>query len=282
MLPVHLGPAGKPLSMKNQKIEVAPRFLKEIGLNAMEYEAVRGVRITREKAYKLGEEARKNDILLSIHAPYFINLASSKNKVIEASISRLIKSIEAASWMNAYIVVFHLGYYGEYNRNEALRKVINSLKQVIEYRNTMGYKRIILGPETAGKKSQIGGLEEIINISSLLDNVRPVIDWAHLHARSNGKLINSIDNVIEVIEIIEKNLGGEAVNPLHSHFSKIEYSSKGEIRHHSLKEKEYGPCFETVCKGLCETGINSVVISESPLLEIDALEMKKICNRICG
>ncbi|WP_052833667.1 TIM barrel protein [Staphylothermus hellenicus] len=98
----------------------------------------RTVRITRDKAYKLGE-ALKNNILLSIHAPCFINLACSKDKVVEASISRIIRSIEAASWMNAYIVVFHPGYYGGYSRSEALRKKLLIIwNNLLIFRNRMG------------------------------------------------------------------------------------------------------------------------------------------------
>ena len=104
------GPAGKPISYRGDMIGV-PEYLYSIGLNALEYQAVRGVRIGEEKARRLGEESKKYNILLSMHAPYYINLGSPKESTVEASIRRLKESIQASYWMNAVIVVFHPGYY---------------------------------------------------------------------------------------------------------------------------------------------------------------------------
>ncbi len=277
------GPAGKPISIKSSDIVKAPSFLREIGLSAMEYEAVRGVRINEEKARILGREASKNNIVLSLHAPYFINLASSKNSVVEASITRLNESVKASMWMNSYIVVFHPGYYRDaLSRKEALKKVIANLKPVIEYRSEIGAENIWLGPETTGKTTQIGDLDETIIISHSLERVKPVIDWAHLYARYQGRFITSVDDVLMVIEKLERELGRYAVKPLHMHFSRIEYGRGGERKHHTLDEKEYGPEFEYICRGLVETGVEAVVISESPVLELDALVMKNMCDNICG
>ncbi|MET1159921.1 MAG: deoxyribonuclease IV [Thermoprotei archaeon] len=277
------GPAGKPVSMKSSDITKAPEFLREMGLNAMEYEAVRGVKISEEKARLFGEKARENDVVLSLHAPYFINLASSKKSTIEASIKRLNESVQASMWMGAYIVVFHPGYYKDApSKKEALERVVENLKPVIEYRNSINAKNVWLGPETTGKASQVGDLDEVIEISKRLEGVKPVIDWAHLYARYEGKFITSVDDVIKVIDMLEKELGEYVVKPLHTHFSRIEYGKGGERKHHVLAEKDYGPEFEHVCKALTETGVEAVIISESPILEQDALVMKEICSRLCG
>lgn len=276
------GPAGKPITLKSTDILRAPSFLKEMGLNAMEYEAVRGVNIREEKARTLGAEARANGIKLSLHAPYFINLAG-KREVIDASIKRLNESVEAAYWMNAYIVVFHPGYYKDaISKKDALRKVVESLKNVVEYRLQIGARNVWLGPETTGKTSQVGDMNEVIEMSRSLDGVRPVVDFAHIYARSGGKFILSKEDVIRVIEGIEKELGSWALKPLHVHFSKIEYGKGGEIEHHNLDEEKYGPNFAHVCSALCETRVDAVIISESPILEQDALVMLKMCKEICG
>jgi len=276
------GPAGKPITLKSADILRAPSFLREMGLNAMEYEAVRGVNIREDKARAFGNEARANGVKLSLHAPYYVNLAGRKD-VIEKSIRNLNESIEASHWMGAYVVVFHPGYYKDApSKRDALRKVIENLKPVVEYREQINAKNVWLGPETTGKTSQIGDLEEVIEIALSVENTRPVIDFAHLYARSGGKFITSKDHVLHVIETIETRIGTWALKPLHVHFSKIEYSKGGEREHHNMSEEEYGPDFKHVCSALCETGVDAVIISESPVLEQDSLVMLNMCREICG
>ncbi|WP_440060283.1 deoxyribonuclease IV [Thermogladius sp. 4427co] len=269
--------------MKSADILKAPEFLRSIGLDAMEYEAVRGVNISEEKARAFGAEAEKYDIKLSLHAPYFINLSSRNEKTVQASIERLKQSILASYWMGAYVVVFHPGYYKDMpSREDALRAVIENLKPVAEFRDSLGAKNVWIGPETTGKTSQVGDVDETIEICSRVEGARPVVDWAHIYARSGGKFIVSKDDVISVVEKIEKVLGEWAVKPLHMHFSKIEYGKGGEREHHTLGEAEYGPDFEIVCSALTELGVEGIFISESPILEQDALVMKEICARVGG
>jgi len=276
---IRFGPAGKPISMKSADILEAPAFLHSIGLDAMEYEAVRGVKIDEIKARMFGEEAHKNDIVLSLHAPYAINLASKNEATVKASIERLIDSVRAAHWMNAYIVVFHPGYYSGLDRREALECIITNLKSVTEIAKEVG---VWLGVETTGRISQVGDLDEVIVISSKLERVKPIIDWAHLYARHGGTFIANIDDVIKVIERLEREVGEHSIRPLHSHFTKVEFNRSGEVRHRTLSERDYGPEFRYVCAGLIEVGVESVIISESPLLELDALAMKRVCLEMCS
>ncbi|MCS7128237.1 MAG: TIM barrel protein [Sulfolobales archaeon] len=275
------GPAGKPVSYRGS-IQGVPRFLREMGLNAFEYQAVRGVRISEEQAKELALEAVKNGVLVSLHAPYFINLSSLSESTLRASIERLCESVRASKHMNAYVTVFHPGYYKGSTPREALSRAINSLKKVEEFRNSIDASNVWLGPETVGKTSQLGSLRENIEICRAISNCRPVIDWAHIYARTRGGLITSIDHVIKVVEEVEVELGSKPIKPLHMHFSKIEYGKGGEREHHALSEVEYGPSFELVCEGLTQVGVEGVFISESPLLEKDALLMKDLCSKICG
>lgn len=277
------GPAGKPISMKSSDILKAPQFLREIGLNAMEYEAVRGVKISESKARAFGEEASKHGVLLSLHAPYYVNLASAKKSIVEDSVRRIIESVQASAWMNSYVVVFHSGYYKDApSKREALEWVIKSLRKVVDYMSENKIGNTWLGPETTGKTTQVGDLSEVIEIARRVERTRPVVDWAHLYARHGGKLITSVDDVLRVVETIEKELGDYAVKPLHTHFSRIEYSRGGEREHHTLAEKDYGPEFSNVCRALCEAGVDAVVISESPILEQDAIVMRNVCSEVCG
>jgi len=274
---IRFGPAGKPLDFKGS-MEKVPAYLASIGLDALEYEAVRGVRISEAKARRLGEEAGKHGVVLSMHAPYYINLGSPDDSVVERSLKRLRDAMLASEWMGAYAVVFHPGYIkGNKTRQEALKRVISSLQRLEEELEGV-VRKPELAPETTGKVSQVGDLGETIEICRSLRRCRPAVDWAHLYARSEGGFVRSVDEVIRAIELIERELGTRAVRPLHTHFSKIEYGRGGEREHHTLSEEGYGPDWRVVCRAYLETGIDAVVISESPILDRDALLMKRICE----
>ncbi|GAB6148685.1 deoxyribonuclease IV [Stetteria hydrogenophila] len=274
---IRFGPAGKPLDFKGA-IEKAPEYLASIGLDAMEYEAVRGVRVSEEKARRLGEEAEKYDVKLSMHAPYYINLSSPDEGVVERSLERLRAAMVASDWMKAYAVVFHPGYVkGNKTRREAVDRVVDALARLLEeLKGRVAHPE--LAPETTGKASQVGDLDEVVEICRRVERCRPAVDWAHLYARREGGFVRSVDEVVKAIEFIERELGSRAVRPLHTHFSKIEYGKGGERRHHTLEEEGYGPDWRIVCRAYIETGIDAVVISESPILDKDALVMKRICE----
>lgn len=275
---LRFGPAGKPTSFKGS-IEKVPAFLAAIGLDALEYEAVRGVRIREEKARLLGVEAKKHDIILSMHAPYYINLASPDPSVVERSINRIIEAMIAAEWMGAYAVVIHTGFYkGNKSKKEALAKAIEAYKRVLQGLPEW-VKTPDISPEVMGKKTAIGDIDEVIEICLELGRrCRPTIDWAHLYARYQGNYVISEGDVLKVIESFENNLGKRSVDPLHTHFSKIEFGPGGEREHHTLSEEKFGPDWKVVCRAYLQTGINATIISESPILEKDALLMKKICE----
>ncbi len=274
---IRFGPAGKPIEFKGDMVRV-PEFLRSIGLDALEYEAVRGVRISEDKARRLGEAAESSGILLSMHAPYYVNLSSPDPDVVSRSLKRLYDSMVASEWMGAYAVVVHPGYYkGNSSREEAVKRVIESFNKLVESLPSW-VTRPEIAPETMGKTSQVGSLEEVVEICSNTPRCRPCVDWAHLYARAEGKFVVSVDQVVKTVEYIERNLGSKAVRPLHTHFSKIEYGRGGERMHHTLAEEEYGPEWSIVCRAYRETGITAVVISESPILEKDALVMKRICE----
>jgi deoxyribonuclease-4 len=135
-----------------------------------------------------------------------------------------------------------------------------------------------LGPETMGRISQFGSLDEIISLCENLDNIQPVIDWAHLHARDRGRF-KTIDDYRKVLIEIENRLGSNELKNLHCHFTKIEFTDKGEKCHHTLDEKDYGPDFEMLAEVIKEFNLSPVIISESPILDVDAIKMKEILMR---
>jgi deoxyribonuclease-4 len=273
------GPAGVPPTFKVMKVTLAdvPRLLREEGLDAFEYQAVRwGAKpqIRREDAEKLGVKAKENDVWLSLHGSYFINFCGGKDTV-EASKQRLIACATAADWMKAHTVVFHAGFYGKKPQKEAFTCCSEAVKAVVENMKTLGIKSVKIGPETMGKPSQFGSLDEVLSLCEEVEQTQPVIDWAHLHARDEGRF-RTIDDFRKVIEEIERRLGTDAVKNMHCHFTKVEFTDKGEKRHHIMDETAYGPDFTMLAKVIAEYKLNPIIISESPILDMDAMKMRDI------
>lgn len=273
------GPAGVPPLFRAMGADLlaVPALLREEGLDAFEYEAVRWGKIPQIKqaeAEKLGLEAKRNDVLLSVHGSYYINLAGEKD-VLEASKQRLIACASAAEWMGAYVAVFHPGFYGKIGKSSAFKKCVESLKDVVKTMESLGIRNVKLGAETMGRHVQLGSLEEILNICAEVDRTQLVIDWSHLHARGMGRFRTRLD-FRSVIEEVEKKLGIEAARNMHCHFTKIEFTEKGEKRHHVLDEKKYGPNFQLLAETISEFRLRPVVICETPMLDIDAVKMKNI------
>jgi len=273
------GPAGIPQSFRKLKAAVpdVPELLRQEGLDAFEYQAVRWggkPQIQREVAETLGAEAEKNNVWLSVHASYFINFCGEED-VIEASKERLIACVTVAQWMDAHIVVFHPGFYGKNSPKEAFTKCLDALKDAVKHIKTLGIRNVKIGPETMGRKSQFGSLEEILKLCDQLEQIQPVIDWAHLHARAGG-LFKTVNDFREVVEKIENMLGSDAVKNMHCHFTKVEFTDKGEKRHHTLDNAEYGPEFSMLAKIIAEFKLRPVIISESPVLDVDAIKMRNI------
>jgi deoxyribonuclease-4 len=276
------GPAGVPPPFRiiGAKLSDVPGLLREEGLDALEYEAVRWgqkPQIKQQDAENLGREAEKNDVLLSLHGSYFINL-SGKKEVVEASKRRLIACATAAQWMGAYVVVFHPGFYGRVEKSYAFRNCIAAIRDVIEKMNSLGIQKVKLGPETMGRLFQLGTMDEILTICETVEQTQLVIDWSHLHARSKGRF-KKVDDFRSVVEEAEKRLGTEAARNMHCHFSKIEYTDKGERRHHILEEARYGPDFQMLAEVIAEFNLRPVIICETPILDIDAMKMRDILRK---
>ncbi len=269
------GPAGNPIGFNGQTVEVCG-YIRELGLDAYEYQATYGVRIQKQSALKLKKNAKKNDIKVSMHAPYYINLSAQKDDVLERSIDRLVQSARAAEWMGAYRIVFHPGFYTKFTPQEALNRCKFAISKLMDDLDSLGIKNFTFAPETTGKRSQLGNLDEIIDICDSFDNFSPTIDFGHLHARGRG-CIKELDDYFKILRKLEDVLVdvGKKVQPLHCHFTKIEYTDAGERKHHVLNETEFGPPLDLLLETLIECGWYATIICETPFLERDALIMKQ-------
>jgi deoxyribonuclease-4 len=276
------GPAGVPPSFRFVKADLAdvPRLLQEEGLDAFEYEAVRWGKkpqIKKEDAEELGSAAKENDVWLSLHGSYFINFCGSE-QIVEASKQRLIACATAAKWMNAHVVVFHPGFYGEKSSRQAFDMCLKALQETVEAIKSLGISDVKIGPETMGRLYQLGSLDEILRLCEMVEQTQLVIDWSHLHARDQGRF-RTVDDFRRIVENVESRLGTEVVKNMHCHFAKIEFTKHGEKRHHTMEETHYGPEFEMLAEVISEFRLKPVVISESPILDIDATRMRDILQK---
>jgi len=276
------GPAGVPpmFRLMGADLPDVPRLLREEGLDALEYEAVRWgpkPQIRQELAEKLGAAARENDVRLSLHGSYYINL-SGKRDVVEASKRRLIASATAADWMGAYVMVFHTGFYGRFEKDFAFKTFLNALKEVSAEMQNLGL-RVKLGPETMGRKFQVGTLDEILTLCEEVEGTQLVVDWAHLYALHQGSL-KKTEDFRAIVEKVEEKLGTEALRSMHCHFSKIEFTIQGEKRHHTLDEERYGPDFRLLAEVIADFQMHPTMICESPILDVDARKMQAMLNKV--
>lgn len=222
------GVAGFPPAFEEttSKRELIFEWLAELGLDAMEYQAVYGVKTPRDKAERLGALAREFDIEMSLHAPYYVNLASADEAVQKRSIERMVKAVRLVKWLGGSRVIFHPGgFKGE--REKAVNTIISNLK-IVEKKH--GIEGVFLYPETGGKVGQLGTTDELVTICSEVETAFPCIDWAHEHARSGGSL-KTVKDFRAVLETLEKGLGRRALKKMHSHYSQISFTLKGEKAH---------------------------------------------------
>lgn len=269
---VIFGPAGKPLDFKGQAFK-SSKYLKEHGLQAFEYQSTYGVKIGEESAKVLKNESKKCNILVSMHGPYYINLASKEEEKIDKSIERLIQSARAGEWMGAYRIVFHPGFYSNRKKEKVLKIAKDTITKLLDKCEGEGLKDFTFAPETTGKRSQLGNLDEIIDICQSFDHFEPTIDFAHIHARGRG-ILNKKEDYNCIFSKLEDNLD---IDRLHCHFTTIEYTHAGEKKHHTLSEEdEYGPHIKDLLKNLIENDWKATIICETPLIDKDACKMKEI------
>ena len=258
------GPAGNSDSFsKAYKSSLkAPAWIAAQGLDCYEYQCGKGVHIGEEAAVKLGQEAVKAGISLSLHAPYFINLANPDPESLKKTIGYITQACFAAQCMGAGRVVIHSGALMKRTRREAQEIALKSMKEVITACDDAGYENIALCPETMGKINQLGDLNEVLQLCLVDERFIPCIDFGHLNARTVGR-VNSFEDVGKVFEAMENTLGTDRMRAFHSHFSKIEYTAGGEKQHLTFEDAVFGPQYEPLLDLLYERSLAPVIICES-------------------
>ncbi len=257
MAKIFIGPAGTGgAELENFK------KLKQAGVDGVELEFTYGIWLTKEQAEKIKELNKTLGLRLSIHAPYFINLNSEDAKKVGASRSRILKSLEVAKYVGANFVVFHPGFYLKSSKEDTYNKIKEQLGKLKKEAQEKNLDFHILAPETTGKATAFGDLDETLKLSKEL-GCSICVDFAHLKARYNGN--------IDYPSIIKK-LKDSGLKKIHAHFSGIEYTSKGERKHLITQEKDIKELFSY----LNELNMEISIINESPQPLEDAIKMKKL------
>ena len=250
------------------------RHLAKRGATAYEYQCGHGTRIREEKAREIGEAARKNGVALSLHAPYYISLASADEEKRENSIRYILESGRIVTWMGGRRIVVHPGGLSKMERGEATRIACKTLRRAREALDGEGLENVVLCLETMGKVNQLGDLEEVLTFCELDERNLPCIDFGHLNARTQGGLGDKSD-FAAILDRMEEILGAERLRSFHGHFSKIEFSKGGEVRHLTFEDGRYGPRYEPLLELAAERGLAPTFICESAGTQLaDALTMK--------
>lgn len=251
----------------------APRFVSEIGLDAYEYEAGNGIASSPAMLSAIGKEAKKYGVKMSFHTPYFISLSGVEEEKRLKSIKYIADSLDAARLLGADIIVVHTGSAAKISRDEAMRLAADTLIKTLNSVDTYGIK---IGLETMGKQNQLGTLDEVLELCRIDPRFAPVVDFGHLNARDCGGVFASSDDYLKVFDKIDRKLGAEYAKNLHCHFSKIEWTDKGEKKHLTFSDQIYGPDYEPLVEMLAKEKLRPTIISESAGTQSDdALTMKK-------
>ena len=272
------GPAGNPEAFYAEGNKASVQMLAWLGkmqLTAYEYQCSRGVNIKEETARDIGQQAVEHGIAVSIHAPYYISLATEDEKIITNTQNHFLKSLEVARWMGADRIVFHMGGPGKQERAAAMDQVKRSFDKVLEEVEKRGLTGIYLCPETMGKQNQLGSLSEVIELCRMSEWVRPAVDFGHLHAVTGGQYSTQAE-METVFDTVGQFLGAEVAKNLHIHFSPIEFTKGGEKRHWTFADS-FGPPYQPLIEVCAARGFTPRVICESAGTQAaDALVMQNL------
>ena len=265
---LHFITAGMPLRTKGSYLE-AFDVLSDMNLDGMEMEFVHGVRISDDNKTIVKENSKKNNFIITAHAPFYINLNSPEPEKIDASINRVIETVNVADEVGAYSITFHAAFYMGKDKEtvysivkEGFEKLLNQTKE----------KKVWIRPETTGKATQWGDLEEVIRLSNEFENILPCVDFSHLHARTNGGY-NTYDDFCKILDDMGTKIGQYALDNFHAHIAGIEYTPKGERKHLNLEESDMN--YKDLLKAFKKFNLKGAVVCESPNIEDDALLLKQ-------
>jgi deoxyribonuclease-4 len=239
--------------------------LNELGLDAFELGWVRSVRVSEKTCAEIKAAGAAQDVALSIHAPYYINL-NANSEEWPKSRQRLMDAAHYGNLAGATDIIFHPGSYFGKDPAEVLPGAIERLQGCVDELRQAG-NPVILRPETMGKAAMLGSLDDTLAISAAIDGVEPCLDFAHLHARRGDGSMNTYAEWQAVLESYQASLGKAALQRLHIHLSGIEYTAKGEKEHLPMAESDFD--LDALLQALRDFEAGGRIVCESPVLEED-------------
>jgi deoxyribonuclease-4 len=249
-----------------------------MGLDAFEIGWVRSVRVSEKTCALIKAAALENDVALSVHAPYFINL-NADDVEWPKSRKRLMDAAHYGNLAGATDIIFHPGSYFGNPPDEVLPIAIERLQGCIDDLRAAD-NPVTLRPETMGKSAMLGSLEDILKMSQAIDGVEPCLDFPHLHARTGD---GSANNYVEWVQTLEKYgsfLGRPALQQMHIHLSGIEYGPKGEREHLPIEDSDLD--LDAILQALNDLKCGGRIVCESPILEDDAILIKDRWEKLIG
>jgi deoxyribonuclease IV len=252
--------------------------IASLGLGALELGWVQSVRVTEATCSAINKQAQDSNVLISVHAPYFINL-NATNEEWPKSRKRLMDAAHYGNLAGATDIIFHPGSYFGQDPKNVIDKAIQRLSGCVEELRANG-NPVTIRPETMGKSAMLGSLEDTLEMSKAIPGVLPCLDFAHLHARCGDGSLNSRSEWHDLLNGYAKSLGNESVSHLHIHLSGIEYNEKGERNHLTLAQSDFN--LIGLFEALHDMNCSGRIMCESPILEEDALNMQNAWNDIRG
>lgn len=264
--------AGIPNRTNPRTYENALKDLVAMNLDGLEMEFVRGVTINKQNQELVNRMSKELGLVITAHAPYYINLNAQEKDKYDASIRRILETARACAACGGYSITFHAAYYMGQDKKQVYNIVKTAMEKIVD---TLKSENITIWvrPELTGKETQWGNLDEVIQLSKDVEMVLPCVDFSHLHARTVGKW-NTYDEFCQVFEKIGNGLGNLALENFHAHIAGIEYGAKGEKKHLNLEESDMD--YKNLIRAFSEFGIKGAVVCESPSIEDDALLLKNV------
>jgi len=272
------GPAGNAENFPGKSSADAPKWLAQLGLDCYEYQCGKGIHVGEDTARKVGQQAREHGIALSLHAPYFINLANPDPDSLAKTCGYITGACLVAGQMGAERVIIHSGALMKRTRRQALDTALASLRYVLSACDDMGFGHIALCPETMGKINQLGDLDEVLELCCLDERLVPCVDFGHLYARSLGA-DDGAEAMARILDRMEQVLGAERASRFHSHFSHIEFTPNGGEKCHRTFDTDggFGPDWLPLAKEVARRNWSPTFICESAGTQAqDAVTMKRI------
>ena len=281
---VYFGVAGFPPNFKKnalgKKRDNIFEWLNILNLDWIELQNTYGVKMSDEQAFRYRCLSENFGIHISIHAPYFICFASKKNDVVERSKQRMLQCFELSKKIGAERIIFHPGYPSSKEKKDrtiGINNIIDALNELEPFRPA----NVFVYPETAGKKGQLGSVDEIIEICKAVKYARPCFDMAHIHGFGNGCL-NDFSSIKTIFEKAALELGEKFTEHAHFHMYPVEYDINGEKKHKAFTdfcENEpdnlYHPTAENFIKALLASEVNATVICEARDTQDEGAQLMK-------